>query len=64
MGLGRPIRCIILRLPKVETDPEFEAIEVGKLSEHFETFLHAKALRLWQIEEEKQYKAKLEASNE
>jgi hypothetical protein len=53
--------AIILRLPKVEDDPEFEPVPVTNLDEHFQTFLHAKELRIWQIAMEKEYKAKLES---
>lgn len=53
--------AIILRLPKVDTDPEFEAVPVELLDGHFQAFLHAKELRLWQIAEEKEYRDKLES---
>lgn len=46
MGHGDPVQGIIVRLPKVETDPEFEAVEALPERECFDVFLHA--LNLWQ----------------
>jgi hypothetical protein len=53
MGLGDPAAGLIVRLPKVETDPGFEIIEAGKMPngtkmselELLEVFLNAK--KLW-----------------
>jgi hypothetical protein len=48
-GYGHPLRGIIVRLPKVETDPEFEVQEVpDKFFTLFDTFLHALELWRWQ----------------
>lgn len=46
MGHGDPVQGIIVRLPKVETDPEFEAVEALPEPECFDIFLHI--LNLWQ----------------
>lgn len=45
MGHGDPVQGIIVRLPKVETDPEFEAVEALPEPECFDVFLHT--LNLW-----------------
>lgn len=45
MGHGDPVQGIIVRLPKVETDPEFEAVEALPEAECFDVFLNT--LRLW-----------------
>lgn len=39
MGHGDPVQGIIVRLPKVETDPAFEAVEALPEDECFKTFL-------------------------
>lgn len=54
--------ALVLRLPKIDTDPEFEPVDVDNLDYHFRAFLHAKELRLWQIEQEKLYKQALRES--
>jgi hypothetical protein len=53
MGLGDCTQGLILRLPKAETDPEFEAVPAMDEAKCFQTFLTAK--NLWQdmqVEEE------------
>lgn len=40
-------RVVIVRLPKVQTDPVAQVVEVENLEEHFQAFLHAKALWEW-----------------
>ena len=53
MGIGKVEKGIILRLPKIIGDPEFEVVVVpGTQEENFETFLHVKALWDWQRKEE------------
>lgn len=52
-----PIQGCIVRLPKVDTDPEFE-VRLIPYEDHealFKTFLAAKALWEWQYEEEQRY---------
>lgn len=63
LEMGEPCSdsAIVLRLPKVDTDPDFEAVPVDNLGYHFQAFLHAKELRLWQIETEKEYHRKMES---
>lgn len=60
MGLGNPERAIVLRLPKVETDPEFEAVEITDIDKHFKAFLSAQQLWRWNYEQEQEYRAKTE----
>jgi hypothetical protein len=51
MGHGDPTQGIIVRLPKVETDPEFEAVVVpGDEDYLFGQFLRAMGLWEWQRE--------------
>ena len=47
MGFGNPRRGIIVRLPKVETDPDFEVVEADPISEAFPIFLACKDLWNW-----------------
>lgn len=47
MGHAKPELGIILRLPKKETDPEFECVIVPDLDKHFSAFLHAIELWKW-----------------
>ena len=53
MGIAKPEKGIILRLPKVVGEPGFEAVEVPSTQEKlFETFLNVKALWDWMQENE------------
>jgi hypothetical protein len=52
MGHGSPECGYIVRLPKVLTDPSFEAVKADDEAQTMETFLHVKAL--WEWLEEKQ----------
>lgn len=52
MKLERPDHCYIVRLPKLETDPEFEVAEVEDIDRHFEAFLAARRLWQWQYEQD------------
>lgn len=54
---------VVLRLPKVETDPEFEAVTISNLDWHYNRFLHALALWHWQDAEDQEYRAKTEAAS-
>lgn len=47
MGHGDPAQGIIVRLPKIETDPEFEVKECPPEKHCMEKFLNAKALWEW-----------------
>jgi hypothetical protein len=44
MGLGDPKKGLILRLPKVIGEPEFEPVDAGDEEYYFERFLHVKDL--------------------
>lgn len=55
MGHGNPVQGMIVRLPKVETDPEFEVADAGDETENFEVFLHALDLWKWQYKNEQEY---------
>ncbi len=61
MGLEKAERAMVLRLPKLATDPEFEAVEVDSLETHLQAFLHAAELWRWQHAMEQEYRAKVEA---
>jgi len=45
MGHGNPVQGLVLRLPKTEADPAFEAVPVLDLPRYFRGFLHA--VRMW-----------------
>lgn len=55
---------LILRLPKVETDPNFEPVPVPPASELFPTFLHVKAVWEWWYAQEKASRERWEASQQ
>lgn len=44
MGLGDPQKGLVLRLPKIIGDPDFEAVDAGDEAYYFERFLHVKDL--------------------
>lgn len=58
MGLEKADHCLIVRLPKKESDPEFEVVEVTDLERHFEAFLAARQLWQWKYDEDKQRRGK------
>jgi RecB family exonuclease len=59
MGHADPKQGIILRLPKVESDPEFQAVEVEEYEETlFKTFLSTKTVWEWIHKEEEKRAAK------
>lgn len=64
MGLDDVEAGMIVRLPKVESDPKFEAVEVPDLEGNFRAFLAALDLWRWQQEREVEYRAKIEALKE
>lgn len=53
MGHATPEAGLILRLPKVVTDPNFEAVEVGPVDTLLPVVLHVRALWEWWYAEEK-----------
>jgi len=53
MGHGDPQLGLILRLPKTEQDPNFEAMWCPDEAESMENFLHAKRLWEWQQKHDK-----------
>jgi hypothetical protein len=48
MGHGDPKAGMIVRLPKLEGDPEFQASEAGEEESNLKIFLHAKKVWEWQ----------------
>jgi hypothetical protein len=61
MGHGDAEIGLIVRLPKIETDPEFEVVLAGDEKELFPDFLHAKSLWMWAQKGEAAYQAKKKA---
>ena len=47
LGIDQPQRGVIVRLPKVQTDPGFEAVQVPSVGTLFPTFLAVKQVWLW-----------------
>lgn len=62
MGHQRAEAGLILRLPKVETDPTFEAVPVPPADTLFPVFLAVKQVWEWWVEEEKASRARWEAT--
>lgn len=62
MGHQRANGGIILRLPKIETDPNFEAVIVPPADTLFPVFLNVKAVWEWWYAEEQASRAKWEAA--
>ena len=58
MGHGDPKQGLIVRLPKVETDPNFEVVAAKPENLMFPKFLDAMSLWQWQQEMEAEYQAK------
>lgn len=54
MQLEEPDVLMVVRLPKLDTDPEFEVKEVTNIASHFNAFLAAKALWDWQRANDKE----------
>lgn len=67
MGHGKPKAGIVLRLPKVESDPNFEAVRIGNLGDYFKAFLSVKATWEWCFKEDSAeraaYKARVAAQS-
>lgn len=62
MGHQRAEAGLILRLPKIETDPNFEAVVVPSVDTLFPVFLNVKAVWEWWYAEEQASRAKWEAN--
>jgi len=58
MGHGDPKKGLIVRLPKVETDPNFEVVEAKPEELMFPKFLDAKSVWTWAQEMDAEYQAK------
>ena len=52
MGHGNPVAGLIVRLPKVETDPDFEVVEALPENPCLDVFLHAQRVWTWCQERE------------
>lgn len=53
-----PMRGLILRLPKVQTDPEFEVVPVENVDQLFQTFLSVMTVWRWWHEGERAYQTR------
>ena len=62
MGLAEPKKGLVLRLPKVIGDPDFEAVDAGDEIYYFERFLHVKDL--WETMQAEDELAKGDSHNE
>ena len=66
LGIDQPQRGVIVRLPKVQTDPQFEAVPVPPAGPLFPTFLAVKQVWAWWWAQEEAnriaWKAKKDAS--
>jgi hypothetical protein len=58
MGHSTPAAGLIVRLPKVQTDPAFEVAAVAPVAELMPTFLAVKAVWVWWFAQEEAYRAK------
>jgi hypothetical protein len=58
MGYAAPTAALIVRLPKVETDPEFETKEVPAATTLLPVFLATKVLWEWTYQNEAAYRAR------
>ncbi len=61
MGHTAPAGGLIVRLPKVQTDPAFEVAEVPPATDLLPTFLAVKAVWVWWFAQEEAYRAKRKA---
>ena len=61
MGHTPAVSGVIVRLPKVQTDPAFEVGNVPPVSELFETFLAAKRVWAWWFAQEEAYRQRRNA---
>lgn len=58
MGYLEPTQSLVVRLPKVETDPAFQVAAVPPRADLFPVFLAAKQLWQWQYENDAAYRAR------
>jgi hypothetical protein len=58
MGHGDPQQGLIVRLPKVETDPDFEVVEAKSEGPMFQKFLDTISVWKWAQEMEAEYQSK------
>lgn len=56
MGHVAPVGGVIVRLPKVQTDPAFEVAPVPPVAELFQTFLAVKTVWTWWFAQEEAYR--------
>jgi hypothetical protein len=63
MGHGDPEQGIIVRLPKLENDPEFEAVVADDETTSFPIFLHAFELWRWAEVKEAEYQSRKELAS-
>lgn len=62
MGHAQPAAGLIVRLPKVQTDPQFETQAVPPIAELFDVFLAVKQLWRWSYANEEAYRARVAAA--
>jgi hypothetical protein len=61
MGLAAPKAGLIVRLPKLQSDPEFEVVAVPAVDELFATFLAVRKLWEWSYANEQAYQNRRKA---
>lgn len=61
MGHGHPVGGLIVRLPKIQSDPAFEVVEVPPVADLFPTFLAVKDVWRWWHQQEVAYQEKRKA---
>lgn len=59
MGFEHPDIGIIIRLPKIDSDPEAEVVEVPDMDYQFQIFLHTLELYKWHAKQEAEYKRRV-----
>lgn len=64
MGHSIPAGGLIVRLPKIQTDPAFEVKDVPPVADLFPTFLAVKELWKWWFAQEELYRAKVKTAKE
>jgi hypothetical protein len=62
MGYLAPQQGLIVRLPKVETDPEMEVVPVPPVADLLPVFLAAKQIWAWSYKNDEAYRARQKAS--
>ncbi len=64
MGHSQAKAGLIVRLPKVQTDPAFEVAAVAPIADLLPVFLATKALWVWWYAQDEAYRAKVKADKE